>query len=95
MIEQEGAGEAQGGVQYAEVEFDSPTIGEVAGRYMVGFPFLPPPSLLPELRELCVGEGTGMTDGVGEGNRLQVYLLYWRLAGKRHSCRRGSRAWMR
>lgn len=28
-------GEEQGGVGYAEVEFDAPTIAEVAGRYMV------------------------------------------------------------
>lgn len=34
MIES-GAGENQGGVGFAEVEFDSPTLGEVAGRYMV------------------------------------------------------------
>lgn len=35
MIE-EGVGENQGGVGFAEVEFDSPTLGEVANRYMVG-----------------------------------------------------------
>jgi len=35
LIEKEGAGENKGGVGFAEVEFDSPTLGEVAGRYMV------------------------------------------------------------
>lgn len=35
MIEKERAGENKGGVGFAEVEFDSPTLGEVAGRYMV------------------------------------------------------------
>lgn len=33
MIEDEGAGEQRGGVGYAEIEFDSPTLGDVAGRY--------------------------------------------------------------
>lgn len=33
LIEEEGAGEARGGVGYAEIEFDSPTLGDVAGRY--------------------------------------------------------------
>lgn len=32
---EEGAGENKGGVGFAEVEFDSPTLGEVAGRYMI------------------------------------------------------------
>jgi len=35
MIERHAVGEEQGGVGYAEIEFDSPTIGAVAGRYMV------------------------------------------------------------
>ena len=35
MIEHQGAGEDHGGVSFAEVEFDSPTIGEVAGRYAI------------------------------------------------------------
>ena len=30
---EEGAGEERGGVGYAEIEFDSPTLGDVAGRY--------------------------------------------------------------
>ncbi|KAL2039984.1 hypothetical protein N7G274_007387 [Stereocaulon virgatum] len=30
-----GAGESHGGVSFAEVEFDSPTLGEVVGRYMI------------------------------------------------------------
>lgn len=38
LIEKEGAGENKGGVGFAEVEFDSPTLGEVAGRYMVSGP---------------------------------------------------------
>lgn len=33
LIEEEGAGEERGGVGYAEIEFDSPTLGDVAGRY--------------------------------------------------------------
>ncbi len=33
MIEEEGAGEQRGGVGYVEIEFDSPTLGDVAGRY--------------------------------------------------------------
>ena len=33
LIEEEGAGEGTGGVGYAEIEFDSPTLGDVAGRY--------------------------------------------------------------
>ena len=33
LIEEEGAGEARGGVGYAEIEFDSSTLGDVAGRY--------------------------------------------------------------
>ena len=33
MIEEEGVGEQRGGVGYAEIEFDSPTLGDVAGRY--------------------------------------------------------------
>ncbi|KAF6229386.1 hypothetical protein HO133_007502 [Letharia lupina] len=32
LIEEEGAGEERGGVGYAEIEFDSPTLGDVAGR---------------------------------------------------------------
>lgn len=36
MIEKEGAGENHGGVGFAEIEFDSPTLGEVTGRYLVG-----------------------------------------------------------
>ena len=32
---EEGAGENKGGVGFAEVEFDSPTVGEIAGRYFV------------------------------------------------------------
>lgn len=35
LIETQGAGEEAGGVSFAEVEFDSPTIGEVAGRYAI------------------------------------------------------------
>ncbi|KAI5269870.1 hypothetical protein E4T47_06712 [Aureobasidium subglaciale] len=31
----EGVGEAQGGVSYAEIELDSPTLGELALRYQV------------------------------------------------------------
>ena len=33
LIEEEGAGEERGGVGYAEIELDSPTLGDVAGRY--------------------------------------------------------------
>lgn len=33
LIEEEGAGEGRGGVGYAEIEFDSPDLGDVAGRY--------------------------------------------------------------
>ena len=33
MIEEERVGEGRGGVGYAEIEFDSPTLGDVAGRY--------------------------------------------------------------
>lgn len=41
LIEEEGAGEARGGVGYAEIEFDSPILGDVAGRYMItGIPTL-------------------------------------------------------
>lgn len=32
----EGVGEAQGGVSYAEIELDSPTLGGLAMRYQVG-----------------------------------------------------------
>ena len=35
MIEREGAGESKGGVGFAEVEFDAPTVGELGGRYAV------------------------------------------------------------
>jgi hypothetical protein len=31
----EGVGEAQGGVSYAEIELDSPTLGGLAMRYQV------------------------------------------------------------
>lgn len=31
----EGVGEGKGGVGFAEVEFDSATLGEVGGRYLV------------------------------------------------------------
>lgn len=34
-IERETIGEKEGGIGYAEVEIDSPTIGDLAGRYMV------------------------------------------------------------
>lgn len=33
LIEEDGAGEGRGGVGYAEIEFDSPTLGDVTGRY--------------------------------------------------------------
>lgn len=33
LIEEEGVGEERGGVGYAEIEFDSPTLGDVALRY--------------------------------------------------------------
>jgi hypothetical protein len=32
----EGVGEAQGGISYAEIELDSPTLGGLALRYQVG-----------------------------------------------------------
>ena len=35
MIENDGVAEEIGGVGYAEVEFDSPTLGELTGRYMI------------------------------------------------------------
>ena len=35
LIETQGAGEEAGGVSFVEVEFDSPTIGEVAGRFAI------------------------------------------------------------
>ncbi|KAL6719093.1 hypothetical protein ACLMJK_003328 [Lecanora helva] len=38
IIGKQGAGENRGGVGFAEVEFDAPTLGEAAGRYLVGYP---------------------------------------------------------
>ncbi|KAM0795517.1 hypothetical protein BDR22DRAFT_586348 [Usnea florida] len=35
QLVEEGVGEEQGGVGYAEIEFDSPNLGDVAGRYMI------------------------------------------------------------
>ncbi|KZF23316.1 hypothetical protein L228DRAFT_108164 [Xylona heveae TC161] len=35
LIERERVGEQEGGVHYAEVEIDSPTIGDLAMRYMI------------------------------------------------------------
>lgn len=35
LIERDGIGEKEGGVSYAEVEIDSPTIGDLAMRYIV------------------------------------------------------------
>ena len=35
LIEEEGVGEERGGVGFAEIEFDSPTLGDVINRYMV------------------------------------------------------------
>ena len=37
LIENEGIGEKEGGVSYAEVEIDSATIGDLAMRYLVSF----------------------------------------------------------
>lgn len=35
QLVEEGVGEEQGGVGLAEIEFDSPNLGDVAGRYMI------------------------------------------------------------
>lgn len=35
MIETGHAGEEAGGINYAEVHFDSPTLDQLAGRYMI------------------------------------------------------------
>ena len=35
MIENNGIAEGMGGISYAEVEFDSPTLGELSSRYMI------------------------------------------------------------
>ena len=35
LIERDGMGEKEGGVSYAEVEIDSPSIGDLAMRYIV------------------------------------------------------------
>ena len=41
MIEEQQVGEDKGGVAYAEVEFDSPTVGPLARRYAItGIPTL-------------------------------------------------------
>ena len=33
QLVEEGVGEEKGGVGYSEIEFDSPDLGDVAGRY--------------------------------------------------------------
>lgn len=35
LVENEGIGEKEGGISYAEVEIDSPTIGDLPMRYLV------------------------------------------------------------
>ena len=37
MIETSGVGEKEGGVGFAEVEIDSPVVGDLASRYIVRF----------------------------------------------------------
>lgn len=81
-----GAGENQGGVGFAEVEFDSPTLGEVTGRYMVR-------SYMGRnvYRDPIYGQSTR----VDVGRRLRVYPRCWHLAGRKLSYRLGLRAWTR
>lgn len=55
MVEKDGIGETQGGVGFAEVEFDSPTIAEVAGRYMV--------RLFQSQRTVALWEGRSLLNG--------------------------------
>lgn len=99
LIEEEGAGEERGGVGYTEIEFDSPTLGDVAGRYGLGtissilgrnfFCILTETQIHGawSLENLLRVHNEGQT--LMSAYRLRVSQRYWPSADRKRSYKRG------
>ena len=69
MIENDGAGESAGGVNFAEVEFDSPDVGDLSTRYSI--------TSIPTLLAFRRGEPQMGTKLMGENIRERVRVREW------------------